>query len=549
MREDPAGYKVRCVRWAACAVGLLLLVPGVASGIPLHVVAATEIRLQPGPTTDGRIAVSVHLQDDQLAGVPHRTVTVESGTDRDNVVTDARGDAEATLRVLDTAGTMEVTARYAGDSTTAPARETLEFDLRAPFVTADLDVPAVIDADAPTAMIPVRVTVRTGNPRRLPSRRLSVDVTEDDGALVAGQTDASGRVTFVVKARALGAIGVHRLRPHVSILSDTVSGAERNIVVRAHSSLTLGSSLGSEGLDLSGVLTTRAGPVVGAAVRVVRGGRTLGGAVTDVRGRYNVEVSRREAQRTGDDVQALFDPTEPWLMGSASPWVAIGEPVAPRIPWRWEVLPLAIGSIVLGLARLRRKGLPTGVPTEKVLLPRSAVELKRISESGGNAFTRLRIRIEAYDQSSGGVVNGVSVRWAKDTPWQMLDGEVDGPATRNLEVHVRAEGYAPRVSTVEITQPGRYLVRVGLRTWREEMFERARAFAREFGRSGAVHTPREVYARGNHPRVSKAGDFVSALEVGCYGPKTPTEVEIQRADDLFAALGSANIVGSPRGER
>ena len=164
-------------------------------------------------------------------------------------------------------------------------------------------------------------------------------------------------------------------------------------------------------------------------------------------------------------------------------------------------------------------------------------------------FTRLRIRIEAYDPSSGSVVHGAAVRWARDTPWQSAEGEVDGPATRNLEVHVCAEGYAPRVSKVEITQPGRYLVRVGLRTWREELFERARAFASASGQSGTAHTPREVFAGGKQSRVSKAGDFVSVLELGCYGPKTPTEVEIQRADDLFADLGSTVIVGSPRGER
>ncbi len=109
-------------------------------------------------------------------------------------------------------------------------------------------------------------------------------------------------------------------------------------------------------------------------------------------------------------------------------------------------------------------------------------------------------------------------------------------AARRVEFEVGAPGYAPRKVTGEFSRPGEYVVRVQLRTWREELFERARPWLRRARPSaGAMPTLRE--ALGDAGRDARARwPSSSTWRQGCYAPESPDATVVERAEELSAVV-------------
>jgi hypothetical protein len=107
-----------------------------------------------------------------------------------------------------------------------------------------------------------------------------------------------------------------------------------------------------------------------------------------------------------------------------------------------------------------------------------------------------------------------------------------------FECELSANGYAPRTLSGELQRAGEYHVRVPLRTWREELFERVRAWMRRAGAMGspALPTPREVLASRSDDARAEA--LVTIVEEGTYGPAAPGPDVVARADAIAEELES-----------
>ncbi len=359
--------------------------------------------------------------------------------------------------------------------------------------------------------------------------------------IATGVTDVSGRVVLSVPTASLGAAGVHRVRAVTSAQGERIEGPERAVLVRAESAISLVRIAGDDeasGVRLQGTLLASTGaPIADASVRVARGTVTLAGARTDAQGRFQVRLEPEVLAERGVTVRALYEPTEPWFGASESAPLELTTPPPPKIHWLWVVAPAAVAALGLAVVLVRARGQAQG---EAQASPEAAstrwdvVEHVAPSVTGG-----LRVRFVVVDRATTRPVTEPMVRWGGDAEWKTVTGEsVAVQAARRVEFELGASGYAPRKVTGEFSRPGEYVVRVQLRTWREELFERARPWLRRAGAgAGALPTLRE--ALKTRPATPRALAFVELVEEGCYAPENPDAKAVERAEELSSVVDPA----------
>jgi hypothetical protein len=511
----------------------------------LRVLAASDLRVEPRLSPDrSSLTLAVRLQDDRAAPLARRTVTLEiasagAGLERATLTLGPNGEATHTVAITRDQQRVDVTAYYAGDGATAPRNATIHVNLDAPYVTVDLVAPAEGIALG-GASAPFAVTLHVGEVVTFPVRGQGVELREGERVIASGVTGISGRVVLPVSPSALGAAGVHRLRAVTSVQGELVEGPEHAVLVRAETALSLvrvGSDDDSAGVRLQGTLLAVSGaPVSDAPVRVARGAITLAGVRTDAQGRFQVRVEPEVLAERGVTVRALFEPTEPWFGPSESAQVELTSAPPPKIHWLWVVAPAALAALGVAVVLVRARG---QAKAEEAAKPDAAstqwdvVEHVAPSVTGG-----LRVRFVVVDRATTKAIAEPAVRWGADTEWKPVTAEsVPVQAARKVEFELGASGYAPRRVTGEFSRPGEYVVKVQLRSWREELFERARPWLRRAGTStGALPTLREALkTRAATPRALA---FVELVEAGCYAPENPDAKSVERAEELSSVVES-----------
>jgi hypothetical protein len=515
--------------------------PAPASAFPLRVVAASELRVEPRLSSDQRtLTLALRLRDDRGAALAGRVVRVRLRAESfpfyaEAVRTDARGEATAQVELRERFRVFQVEADFEGDGGASAAAFTTRLDLDVPFVEAELVVsPSGFELGAGPSV--VTVWVRVGEVVARSARALPValvlDAARGGRTLAVGVTDGAGRAELRVAPEAFGRPGVHELVPRVEIgRGRTVDGAPRSVLVRART--VLGLARGPEdGLGVT--LAARAeavgaGPLRDAPVRLQVGERVLAGGRTDARGAVQFRVPWSALAQGSLSVRAMLDPTEPWLMESASVPVLLESPVAASVPWWWAVSAIAGALVALGLVALRERlrrvsPAPASVATKPP--PREGLEREATGVSEA-----LALRVIVTDRTTGAPLPEARCGVEGEGPLQpgeTLGGVRPGHA---LTVRVEAAGYAPRRVPVQLGASGRYVLRVALRTWREEVFEVLRPLLRRRAAGGVLPTPREAL-RGHD--AAHVVTLVQEVERHCYGPVAPAAVEVDQVLALQA---------------
>lgn len=539
--------RAMCLTLAMACASAITTAPRAARPFTLRVLAASELRVEPRLSSDrASLTLAVRLQDDRAAPLKRRAITLSitsPGFDEQRVTLSLGDDGEAShsIAIVREQASVDVTAFYAGDGATAPRTTSIHVNLDAPYVTIDLLAPPDgVTLGGPPA--PFVVTLHVGEVvMNFPPRGQGVELREGDRVIATGVTDVSGRVVLSVPTASLGAAGVHRVRAVTSAQGERIEGPERAVLVRAESAISLVRIAGDDeasGVRLQGTLLASTGaPIADASVRVARGTVTLAGARTDAQGRFQVRLEPEVLAERGVTVRALYEPTEPWFGASESAPLELTTPPPPKIHWLWVVAPAAVAALGLAVVLVRARGQAQG---EAQASPEAAstrwdvVEHVAPSVTGG-----LRVRFVVVDRATTRPVTEPMVRWGGDAEWKTVTGEsVAVQAARRVEFELGASGYAPRKVTGEFSRPGEYVVRVQLRTWREELFERARPWLRRAGAgAGALPTLRE--ALKTRPATPRALAFVELVEEGCYAPENPDAKAVERAEELSSVVDPA----------
>lgn len=505
----------------------------------LNVVAATELRMDPSvPAGSTALTVRAHLRDDRGAALEGRALTLslvpEGGPERAvEARTDEHGDALVTVDV-GRARRVAVTGAWAGDSTAASARASIDVNFDAPFVTPELVLPGdgvTLGDDAPEAVITVRVgEVQTLAPGGL-AVQLSQVVAGSQGPrfLQAGVTDGAGRAALLVPGARLGPPGVARLVPRVDLGNGrVVEGVGRELLVRGRVAISLlraETGEEGEGVTLHGaVVLTTGDPVPNAALRIVQGERTLAATRADARGGFRLVLGPEVLTEPGMTARAMFEPTEPWYLAADSPEVQLTAPPTPPIHWSWGAAPVALAALAVGVMSLRRRVARSPEPP-----PAPSLEDHVAVLTDGPARPR-SLRVVAIDRSTGAQVSGCRVR-VDDGAWQGVGAEpvAVGEGASACQLTLEADGYAPRRLRMDLPRGGEVRVQVAMRTWREELFARIRPWLETARRSEVLPTPRELSQAG---ALSHVAPLVKLVERGCYGPETPGPGELDAADAL-----------------
>lgn len=514
--------------------------PPTASAFTLRVLAATELRVEPRLAPDrSNLTLVVRLQDDRGAPLARRTVTLSVGDHVVALTLGADGEASHVVPITRGQSVVAVTATYAGDTATAQRRASIRVNLDAPYVTVDLLAP-VGGVELGGAAAPFAVMLHVGEVvSGFRAGAQGVELREGARTLAAGVTDLSGRAVLAVSARELGAAGVHKVRAVTNVEGERVEGPEHDVLVRAPTIVSLvrvGSDDDAAGVALRGtLLTTTGAPVPDGSVRIARGAVTLAGARTDGQGRFQATLGPAVLAERGVTVRAVFEPTEPWFGASESPALVLTAPPPPKVHWLWVVAPAALAAlgVAVVLVRARSKG---EAPAAALPDRASEAQWNRVEHVAPSATGGLRVRFVVVDRATTKAVSDPMVRWGADTAWRAATGEsVAVQPARKVEFEVGASGYAPRKVTGEFARPGEYVVRVQLRSWREELFERARPWLRRAG-GGATALPTLREALAKRAATPNAVAFVEHIEAGCYAPESPSAKEVARADELATVM-------------
>jgi hypothetical protein len=532
--------KIRERSWPVFALQVLmaLLCGNVANAFPIRVFADTQLQVEPRLAPDrSSLLLALHAHDDQGRALVRSDifldVRIQGGlAERVSVATDSNGDALYTLPLRREMNAVDVSAHYAGNEDYIAHQTHIHVNLDAPYVTVDVAVPGGgVELGSEPWMF--YVTLRVGEVVSFQAQGQGVEIRERDTVIARGVTDLSGRANLRVETSTVRVPGVHRVRAFTLIEGERVEGPEHDFLVRARTVISLvraTSADDNEGhVGLRGVLVTREGePVRSASVRIVRGTQTLAGARTDERGGFLVRMGSEVLAEHGVVVHAVFEPTEPWYVASESDGVQLTPPAPVAIHWGWALVP-ALAALVAVLATRVRGRIDREIPVV-VAHEKTAFE-DRIEHSATPASQGLRVRFSVVDRASSMDVLNPSVRRAGETEWTVITNQslVVQPA-RKIEFEIGAKGYATRKVVGEFSRPGEYLVRVQLRTWREELFERARPWLRRVGGNGPMPTLRE--ALKTRAETPAAMEFVTLIEEGCYAPPDPSEHEVSRADEL-----------------
>jgi hypothetical protein len=544
--------KTRLAVTLLCAASLTA--PG-ARAYRLNVVAATELRMDPSvPAGSTTLTVRAHLRDDRGAALEGRALTLtlrpEGSPERAReALTDEHGDAVVTLDV-GRARRVAVTGAWAGDSTAASARASIDVDFDAPFVTPELLLPGegVTLGDGSLEAV---ITVRVGEVQTLSPARLAVQLAQvvDGGqgprALAAGVTDGAGRAALLVPVGRFGPPGVTRLVPRVDLGNGrVVEGVGRELLVRGRVAVSLLRADGAEegdGVALHGAVVLSTGAVVpNAALRIVQGERTLAATRADAQGAFRVALGPEVLTEPGMSARAVFEPTEPWYLAAESPEVELTAPPTPPIHWSWGAAPLALAALAVGVMALRRRA--AQAPAAPAAPPPMGDHVAVVS--AGLTGPR-SLRVVVVDRSTGTRVPGCRLR-VDDDAWQALgaDSVAVGEGATACQLTLEADGYAPRRMRLDLPRGGEVRVQVAMRTWREELFARIRPWLENARRADVLPTPRELSQAG---AVAHVVPLVKLVERGCYGPATPGPGELDAADAL--ADTAREMAPAPRLDR
>ncbi len=406
-----------------------------------------------------------------------------------------------------------VTGAWAGDSTAASARASIDVNFDAPFVTPELVLPGegvTLGDDALEAVITVRVgevqTLSPGAPR---------------GAALAGRRGGAGaavprrgrhrrrgaRGAAGARRTRFGPPGVARLVPRVDLGNGrVVEGVGRELLVRGRVAISLlraETAEEGEGVTLHGaVVLTTGDPVPNAALRIVQGERTLAATRADAQGGFRLVLGPEVLTEPGMSARAIFEPTEPWYLAAESPEVELTAPPTPPIHWSWGAAPVALAALAVGVMSLRRRA---------VRRPRRLRRRPPWRTTSRCSPTAPPARSACGSSRSiaplGARVSGCRVR-VDDGAWQGVGAEpvAVGEGATVCQLTLEASGYAPRRLRMDLPRGGEVRVQVAMRTWREELFARIRPWLENARRADVLPTPRELSQAGAVAHVAPAGE-------------------------------------------
>jgi hypothetical protein len=522
-------------------IGLALLAAAPnANAARLRIVAATELQLDPTIRPNGEVTLAVRARDDR--GNPVRGHVRLTITTAGHAATNYEGDDDARGEVrfdLDLEpGTREfhASAELVGTSTAAGARAEADIDITVPFVTLDLQVvPPIVDVTAREIEADVTHHVAElvpANPLHWP---VALYVGNEASPRVR-EVDQTGFAAFHIPLRELHGPGVVTMHAAYSRHGATeVRSPDRRVVLRAATRMTLARVPGDTP-RVVGTLDTSEGPVERAPVRIVWGDRVVAAALTDAGGIFTVTIDPDIASQPGVALRAVFEPSEPWLLASQSSVLVFTAPEARRVSWRWALVPVGAAIALLVIVWLRRRRDET---SGRVSIPVPALGDAAVERVGDARGARVRIVLHPEDRATHATISDATVVWRSPALGAKAANEVvETHAGTRFDCEVSAEGYAPRTLAGDLARAGEYHVRVPLRTWREELFERVRAWMRRAGAMGspALPTPREVLA--NRTDDARAEALVTIVEEGAYGPDAPGPEVIARADAIAEELES-----------
>jgi hypothetical protein len=522
----------------------LVASPSVSDAFTVHVIAASELQLEPRLSPDrSSLTVSVRLHNDRAAPMAGREValsirSLEEPAGIHEEVTVRVGDGGAASHVVPVTAAqhmVRVSARYVGDATTAPRSGEIMVNLDAPYVTVDV-VPPTGGVNLGDEAARFTLGLRVGEVVGFPAGDQTIELREGTHELARARTDAGGRAMVLVPGATFGVPGVHRVRAVTSVNGELIEGPQHEVLVRARTTLTLVRGESDEpdaSTSLVGALTTTTGaPVRDAAVRIVRGVVTLAGARTDAEGHFRVRLGLDVLAEAGVTARAVFEPTEPWYVASESATLALTSPPPPKVHWLWGVGSVAVAAAVVTAMTAKALRRDRTQLVAEPLADGAWDHVEHVAPMATHERQGLRVRFVVSDRATGAKVNEPMVRWGGVETWVPTH---EGPHTvqpaRKVEFEVGASGYCPRKVVGEFSRPGEYLVRVQLRTWREELFERARPWLKRVSTNGgALVTLRE--ALKTRAPTPEAVAFVTLVEEGCYAPSQPGVREVEQAEAM-----------------
>jgi len=527
--------------WFLVAPVGLAAAPRRAEAFTVQVLAASELQVDPVLAPDrSTLALRVRLLDDRGRALPDRAVALQLRVDTTALapVTLALGADGAATHLVPIARhqrVVEAQVSYEGDGATAAQERSIRVVLNVPYVTADVVVPpGGVELGGPPATFVVNL--RVGAVVDFGTNGVGVELREGDALLADGFSDVTGRAVLRVPSSAFREARVYRVRAVTSVDGERVEGPPRDVLVRARTAVSLvrvsdpGDLASPVALEGALITLTRA-PIPNASVRVVRGTVTVAGARTDAGGAFRVRLPVELLAEHDVAVRAVFEPTEPWFAASESATLTLTGPAPQRIHPAWVVAPALLAAALAAAAALRARLRAARSPEAPRAEPPAAGD--RVEHVRAGAAHGLRVRFVAVDRATSKPVTGVCARWG-GAEWAAVEESVAVQPARKIEFEVGAPGYSPRKVTGEFSRPGEYVVRVQLRTWREELFERARPWLRRAAVGGAMPTLRE--ALGARAATPAAVAFVEHVEQGCYAPEAPDARHIARADALSAAI-------------
>ena len=506
----------------------LLAAPASAHATRVRVVAATELRIDPRIDPSGEVTMAVRARDDHgqpVRGHIRLTITAPGRPvdvyERDN---DAHDETRFVIARDPSQREFHAVAELVGTASVASARVEADIDLATPFVTVDLRVPPLLDITANEIQADVTLHVGEIVPANPSGGPVALYIDNDPNPRGA-EVDETG-------LHAPGVITLHAAYARHG--AGEIRSADRRVVLRAATRMTIARVPGDTNRIVGTVDTTR-GPVARAAVRVFWNTRVVAAALTDEGGMFTVDLDPEVALASGVTLRATFEPHEPWLLPSSTPTLAWTLPEPRRVSWRWALVPLGAAVALLVALRLRRRE-PTD---ERASIPAPALGDAAVERVGDGRGARVKIVVLAEDRATKARIEGAVVLWRTPALGELpVADTVETTSGTRFDCEVRAPGYAPRTLAGEIDRGGEYHVRVPLRSWREELFERARTWMRRAGAMGspALPTPREVLA--NRADDPDAAALVQAIEEGSYGPEAPDAEAVARADSLADDLES-----------
>jgi hypothetical protein len=442
---------------------------------------------------------------------------------------DSHGEVTVHLPIGQGVRVLRLFAQYEGGPETARAHVDTMIDVFGP-VTLQLTVPGTVPFEQQGFDAVVDITTGGG---RSPAR-MAVVLRAEDRIIARGTSDTAGRVVLPVRVSELGAPGVHTLRAEHQLATILSASTPRRVVLRARTTLTAEVVTDDEtNVTLMGGLVSASGPIRQAPVQIQWRDRVVGAGLTDAEGTYRIALDPDVRSQPDVTVRAVYRPTEPWFEPSQSLPVQATAPRASSVGWAWVATPAMIALALLGILRARRRKEPAERPS--LVLPDGEV----VERTADGPATVARIRLQVVDAVTLEPLDPASVNWNSPGRGVLLsDQEVDAPAGARFSAEVTVQGYAPRTISAELPGGGMYTVRVGVRTWREELFDRIRRWMRRSGGASGrmLPTPREWAESRRSGVPGSARELIEHVELGVYGPVPPDAEAIRHADDLAQKL-------------